>query len=441
MSQEWLTSSKTDIQTNKQTNKQTKRQTIGRSCDSVYLTRVQHTQSLFEASSFRGQFPFGVIHTSDLSSDLPDHFCRGLLLTIHVYPCSHGYALACNYQAITYVNLEVFGGVVLRPIHNSLSLSTALVVVSTSSTSPPRLLDRHVPMLATNLSRNVLHHFSRSSRLAASSTVTMKFGSLSILALTVHAASAWAPVGVGAARPGFALFSAITSEQVGEAATESFRLQFKGEDGADISAWHDIPLKGSGDSYNMVVEIPKMTKAKMEVSTKEKSNPIAQDIKKGKLRDYHGPIFWNYGCLPQTWEDPNAEHPELKIFGDDDPIDVVEIGSAALAMGSVKEVKVLGVLGMIDDGELDWKVLAIATDDELASTFNDVDDVPDSIKAGIREWFRWYKTPDDKPVNAFGFDEKFLDVAATKEIIEETHVAWQKLRSGDTDAGKLWTGN
>jgi inorganic pyrophosphatase len=268
----------------------------------------------------------------------------------------------------------------------------------------------------------------------------MKFSSLSIVALTVHATSAWAPVGV-AARPGFALFSAITSEQVGEVATESFRLQFKGDDGADISAWHDIPLKGAGDSYNMVVEIPKMTKAKMEVSTKEVSNPIAQDIKKGKLRDYHGPIFWNYGCLPQTWEDPNAEHPELKIFGDDDPIDVVEIGSSSLAMGSVKEVKVLGVLAMIDDGELDWKVLAIATDDELASQYNDVDDVPDSIKAGIREWFRWYKTPDDKPVNAFGFDEKFLDVAETKKIIEETHVAWQKLRSGDTDAGKLWTGN
>jgi len=44
-----------------------------------------------------------------------------------------------------------------------------------------------------------------------------------------------------------------------------------------------------------VVEIPKMTKAKMEIATKEEFNPIAQDIKKGKLRDYHGPIFWNYG--------------------------------------------------------------------------------------------------------------------------------------------------
>ena len=94
----------------------------------------------------------------------------------------------------------------------------------------------------------------------------------------------------------------------------------------DISPWHDIPFKGE-KGYNMLVEIPKMTKAKMEVATKEEMNPIAQDVKKGKLRDYHGPIFWNYGCIPQTWEDPNEEHPELKVFGDDDPIDVVEIGS------------------------------------------------------------------------------------------------------------------
>jgi len=109
-------------------------------------------------------------------------------------------------------------------------------------------------------------------------------------------------------------------------------------------------------------------------------------------------------------------------------------------MGSVTEVKPLGVLAMIDDGELDWKVIAIATDDELAKEYNDIDDVPAAVKDGIREWFRWYKTPDDKPLNGFGFDEKWLDAKAAGEVIEETHEAWKKLRSGDTDAGKLWTG-
>jgi inorganic pyrophosphatase len=235
--------------------------------------------------------------------------------------------------------------------------------------------------------------------------------------------------------------STFAVEQSGESATESFRLNFKDESGETISPWHDIPLKDENGAYNMVVEIPRYTKAKMEVATKEAKNPISQDVKKGKLRDYHGPIFWNYGCLPQTWENPNDEHPELKVFGDNDPIDVVEIGSKALDMGSVHPVKALGVIAMIDDGELDWKVLAVAVDDPLAAEYNDIDDVPEEVKSGIREWFRWYKTPDDKPLNGFGFDEKFLNAAETEKVIEETHEAWKALRAGTSDAGKLWTGN
>jgi len=178
----------------------------------------------------------------------------------------------------------------------------------------------------------------------------------------------------------------------------------------------------------------------MEVATKEASNPIAQDIKKGKLRDYHGPIFWNYGCLPQTWEDPNVLHPTLKCKGDNDPLDVVEIGSAVLPTGSVKQVKVLGVLAMIDDGELDWKVIAINKDDTLASQLNDIDDVDKKLPgvlSGIREWFRWYKTPDDKPLNAFGFDEKVLNKKFATDVIKETHEHWVSLRAGKTDKGKL----
>ena len=202
---------------------------------------------------------------------------------------------------------------------------------------------------------------------------------VTLLAIAAPTASAWSTVAIRSTRaiPATILHSYSTATS-GETATESFRLSFN-EGGSTISPWHDIPLKGkTAGTYNAVIEIPKMTKAKMEVATKEPNNPIAQDVKKGKLRDYHGPIFWNYGCLPQTWENPNEEHPELKCFGDNDPIDVVEIGSKALAMGTVAEVKPLGVLAMIDDGELDWKVIAIATDDELAKKYNNIDDV-DSV--------------------------------------------------------------
>lgn len=61
--------------------------------------------------------------------------------------------------------------------------------------------------------------------------------------------------------------------------------------------------------------------------------------------------------------------------GDNDPVDVVEIGAAAAKRGGVYKVKPVGVLAMIDDGELDWKVIAISADDPKAALCNDVEDV------------------------------------------------------------------
>ena len=54
---------------------------------------------------------------------------------------------------------------------------------------------------------------------------------------------------------------------------------------------------------------------------------------------------------------------------------MVEIGSAALEMGGVYPVKPVGVYAMIDDGELDWKVIAISAADPKAASINDVEDV------------------------------------------------------------------
>lgn len=61
--------------------------------------------------------------------------------------------------------------------------------------------------------------------------------------------------------------------------------------------------------------------------------------------------------------------------GDNDPVDVVEIGSQQLETGGVYKVKVLGAYAMIDEGELDWKIIAIRTDDPMADYLNDIDDV------------------------------------------------------------------
>lgn len=71
-----------------------------------------------------------------------------------------------------------------------------------------------------------------------------------------------------------------------------------------MSAWHDVPLYAGDGLLHFVCEIPKETSAKMELATDEPRNPIKQDTKKGKIRFYPYNINWNYGMLPQTWEDP-----------------------------------------------------------------------------------------------------------------------------------------
>ena len=103
-----------------------------------------------------------------------------------------------------------------------------------------------------------------------------------------------------------------------------------GNEAGPISPFHDIPLFANKEfkTFNIIVEVPRWTNAKMEVSLyliykcnslpghillmctlkickEEPLNPIKQDVKKGKLRfvancfPHHGYI-WNYGALPQV---------------------------------------------------------------------------------------------------------------------------------------------
>jgi len=154
---------------------------------------------------------------------------------------------------------------------------------------------------------------------------------------------------------------------------------FTEKDGKVVSPFHDIPLFANEERtvLNMVVEIPRWSNAKLEISKEEDFNPILQDTKKGKLRFVrncfpHKGYIWNYGAFPQTWEDPNEMHPETKANGDNDPVDVCEIGEAVGYTGQVKQVKVLGIMALLDEGETDWKVIVIDVTDPLASKLNDI---------------------------------------------------------------------
>ncbi|KAJ3089683.1 Inorganic pyrophosphatase [Quaeritorhiza haematococci] len=215
------------------------------------------------------------------------------------------------------------------------------------------------------------------------------------------------------------------------------RVYFENNEGKVVSPFHDIPLYANAEKtiLNMIVEIPRWTNAKLEISKEEPFNPIKQDVKKGKLRfvrncfPHHGYI-WNYGAFPQTWEDPTATHPETKCKGDNDPLDVCEIGELVGHIGQVKQVKVLGTMALLDEGETDWKVIVIDVNDPLAAKLNDIEDVEKHLPGLLRatnEWFRIYKIPDGKPENNFAFSGEAKNKKYALDVITECHEAWRKL--------------
>ncbi|CAO3697036.1 unnamed protein product [Rhizopus microsporus] len=228
----------------------------------------------------------------------------------------------------------------------------------------------------------------------------------------------------------------ITTRQVGAANTLEYRLYFE-KNGVPVSPFHDIPLFANEEKtiFNMVVEIPRWTNAKLEISKEIAMNPIIQDTKKGKLRYVrncfpHKGYIWNYGAFPQTWEDPNHSHPETKARGDNDPIDVIEIGEQVAHVGQIKQVKILGVMALL------MKVIVIDINDPLASKLNDIEDVEKHLPGLIRatnKWFRIYKIPDGKPENVFAFSGEAKNKKYATDVVLETHEAWKQLINGSAD--------
>ena len=78
----------------------------------------------------------------------------------------------------------------------------------------------------------------------------------------------------------------------GQLHTLNYRAYFRDtQTNTIVSPFHDIPLvneqyTSSGDNqgnviYNMVVEVPRWTNAKLEIHKQSKLNPLVQDVKSG----------------------------------------------------------------------------------------------------------------------------------------------------------------
>lgn len=145
--------------------------------------------------------------------------------------------------------------------------------------------------------------------------------------------------------------------------------------------WHEVsPGEDIPNYVNAVIEIPKGSKAKYEID--KDSGLIKLD------RVLFSSVMYpaNYGFIPKTYCD------------DKDPLDILVICSVDVYPMSVIEAKVIGVMHMIDGGEQDDKIIAVAKNDMSVNYINDLSELPPHTMKEIVRFFKDYKTLEDKNV-------------------------------------------
>jgi len=176
----------------------------------------------------------------------------------------------------------------------------------------------------------------------------------------------------------------------------------------------------------MVVEIPTNTNYKLEINKELEFNPITHDKKGSSLRFTNDPYPFNYGAFPQTWENPEQLDPLVEYYGDNDPIDVCEIGTRIHNPGDIIQVVVLGAYAMIDDDECDWKIIAIDVNDHEFDKYLDPSYLKENKHDLITHFLKNYKIKDGKPPNKLAFEGSMLNAHIAMTVIKNANTEYLK---------------
>jgi len=145
--------------------------------------------------------------------------------------------------------------------------------------------------------------------------------------------------------------------------------------------WHDVsPGDNVPEIVNAIIEIPKGSKAKYEID--KESGLLKLD------RVLFSSVMYpaNYGFIPKTYCD------------DHDPLDILVLCSVDVYPLSIIEAKVIGVMHMVDNGEQDDKIIAVANTDMSVNYIDDLDNLPPHAMKEIVRFFQDYKALEHKNV-------------------------------------------
>ena len=165
-----------------------------------------------------------------------------------------------------------------------------------------------------------------------------------------------------------------------------------------INSWHDVSFgENAPNEVNGIIEIPKGSRAKYELD--KETGLLKLDRVLYSSVEYPA----NYGFIPQTYCDDN------------DPLDILIISQINIVPLCIVSAKVIGVMRMIDGGEIDDKIIAVAAQDVSVNYINDIEHLPPYFSNEIRHFFEEYKRLENKTVLV----TEFQDAIKAREIISK----------------------
>ena len=137
------------------------------------------------------------------------------------------------------------------------------------------------------------------------------------------------------------------------------------------SAGKDVP-----NDINVIIEIPAMSEPVKYEFDKENKMLVVDRFMSTTMQ-----YPCNYGFVPET------------LSEDGDPVDVLVMTPVPLRHGAMIRCRPVGMLHMTDESGVDAKIIAVPHDKltKIYSDVQDIDDVPESLKAQIKHFFEHYK--------------------------------------------------
>lgn len=167
-----------------------------------------------------------------------------------------------------------------------------------------------------------------------------------------------------------------------------------------LHPWHGISFGNyAPEIVNAVIEIPQGSKAKYEIDKPSGLLKLDRVI----YSSFHYPI--NYGFIPKTYG------------GDKDPLDILVLSSVSIQPLCLVESKVIGVMQMIDSGDADDKIIAVAANDPSVNFIQNMNELPQHFFNELRQFFQEYKKLENKTVIVEDFQDKQTALNIISEAI------------------------